>query len=260
MELAPLLRAVYDAGDAIRACEERDDCDPRAKADGSLLTAADLAAHRILRDALQSLDARVPIVSEEDREPAVCAAPRFWLVDPLDGTREFVAGNGQYTVNVALVENGESVLGVVHAPALGVTYAAVRGRGATRLDAAGERAIRVASHVEPLVVVASRSHAGEQLGVFLGRLPPHEVVGIGSSLKICLVADGTAHLYPRLGPTMWWDTAAAHAIAREAGAALTTLAGDELRYDGASLRNPSFVCSAVPRALWSGAAALCASA
>lgn len=260
MELAPLVRAVRAAGAAIRALEERGACEARAKADGSLLTAADLAAHRILRDALNALDARVPIVSEEDDAPAVCAAPRFWLVDPLDGTREFVAGNGQYTVNVALVEDGEPVLGLVHAPALGITYAAVRGRGATRLDAAGERPIRVAAHAEPLVVVASRSHAGAQLGAFLGSLPPHELVGIGSSLKICLVAEGAAHLYPRLGPTMWWDTAAAHAIAREAGAALTTLAGEELRYAGASLRNPPFVCSAVPREVWTGAAAVCASA
>jgi 3'(2'), 5'-bisphosphate nucleotidase len=225
----------------------------RSKGDRSPLTAADLAANAILVDALRALDPRTLIISEETPYEPAALPERFWLVDPLDGTREFLAGNGEYTVNVALVERGVPVLGVVHAPASGVTYAAARGAGATRTDGTGERAIRVRCD-GPLAVVASRSHRSPLLDAFLAALPPHAIVSLGSSLKFCLVADGTAHLYPRLGPTFWWDTAAAHAVILEAGGSVTALDGVPLRYAGEDLRNPPFVCSSLPRTAWKAGA------
>ena len=145
------------------------------------------------------------------------------------------------------------MLGVVHAPARGATYAAARGAGATCSDARGTAAIRADAH-GALAVVASRSHPNASLAAFLAALPPHAIVELGSSLKLCLVADGTVQLYPRLGPTSWWDTAAAHAVVLESGAHVMTLDGAPLRYDGRGILNPSFVCSALPYAAWAAAA------
>jgi 3'(2'), 5'-bisphosphate nucleotidase len=250
--LEEVRRTAVCAGEAIVALGGGR-CAVWSKADASPVTQADLAANAIIAESLSALDADTPIVSEEaTRDPGALPA-RFWLVDPLDGTREFVAGSDEYTVNVALIEDGLPVLGVVCAPALGVTYLAARGWGARRCDAAGAQAIHARAD-GPFVVVASRSHAGPSLAAFLAALPPHAFVEMGSSLKLCLVADGTAQLYPRLGPTCWWDTAAAHAVALEAGAHVTTLAGVPLRYAGSSMLNPAFVCSSVPRAMWSSAA------
>lgn len=242
------------AGDAIRRIERDDGIDVVRKPDTSLLTQADLAANALIVDALEALDPPTPVISEEGRCTVDGGAPRrFWLVDPLDGTREFIAGNGEYTVNIALIEDGVPVLGVVHVPVRAVTYAAARGNGAERIEGAERRPIRARPDGE-LVVVASRSHAGPSIATFLAALPPHRTIAMGSALKICLVAEGTAQLYPRLGPTCWWDTAAAHAVALEAGAELVTLAGAPLTYDGATVLNPSFVCSSLPRASWAAAA------
>ncbi|GAC1622088.1 MAG: 3'(2'),5'-bisphosphate nucleotidase CysQ [Candidatus Elarobacter sp.] len=250
--------AVVRAGDAIAAIARTGACEAWSKADESPLTAADLTANAIILDALRALDPLTPVISEE----TVCELdelPRsFWLVDPLDGTREFVAGNGEYTVNVALVEDGVPVLGVVHAPARAVTYCAARGAGATRTDVTGTHPIRAHSGGE-LVVVASRSHPSVSLAVFLAALPRHSAVTLGSSLKLCLVADGAAQIYPRLGPTCWWDTAAGHAVVLESGAHMSALDGTPLRYDdaallGTGLHNPSFVCSSLPREAWAAAA------
>jgi 3'(2'), 5'-bisphosphate nucleotidase len=248
------------AGDAILAVVAARAQAPAFKADDSPVTAADLAADRVIAAGLAALDPATPVVSEEQERVHDGTLARFWLVDPLDGTREFVRGGDDYTVNIALVEDGVPVLGVVHAPATGVSYAAARGAGATRLDASGARRIGVRRAPGELAVVASRSHGGEALPAFLAALPPHRVVSIGSSLKICLVADGSADLYPRLGSTSWWDTAAAHAVALEAGAEIVTLDGAPLRYAGPSILNPWFVCSAVPRASWAAAAAAVAGA
>jgi 3'(2'), 5'-bisphosphate nucleotidase len=256
-DLASLLdsvrRACVRAGDAILEIARTGAWHSSSKADDSPLTHADLAANTILVDALHALTPGMLVVSEE----TACEVPRpperFWLVDPLDGTREFVAGNGEYTVNVALVERGVPVLGVVHAPARQVTYAGARGHGATRTDRNGEHAIaaRASGH---LTVLASRSHRRPELASFLAALPAHDVTGVGSSLKFCLVADGTAQLYPRLGPTYGWDTAAAHAVVLEAGGYVVTLGGEPLRYDPRDLRNPPFVCSSLPREIWESAA------
>ena len=246
-------RAAVSAGDAIVALAGSGRCAVWSKADDSPVTQADLAANAIVVEALRALDARVPIVSEETARDPGALPRRFWLVDPLDGTREFVAGRNEYTVNVALIEDGLPVLGVVHAPACGVTYCAARGSGAHRFDIDGSHPI--GAHTGgPLVVVVSRSHAGPSLAAFLAALPPHALVEMGSSLKLCLVADGTAQLYPRLGPTCWWDIAAAHAVVLEAGAQVTTVDGAPLRYAGSGMLNPPFVCSSLPHAAWSAAA------
>jgi 3'(2'), 5'-bisphosphate nucleotidase len=254
---AALLDAVREiavrAGILIVEMENAGPLDVQRKPDFSVLTGADLRANEMIVAALGRLMPLVPIVSEEGAHDTGGPARRFWLVDPLDGTREFVAGNGEYTVNIALVEDGVPTLGVVHAPARQVTYAAVRDGGAVRIDANGTQTIRAGSGDE-LVVVTSRSHRGPPLMAFLDALPPHRTLAMGSALKMCLVADGSAQLYPRLGPTCWWDTAAGQTIANEAGAMVTTLAGRELHYGGRSLLNPSFVCSSLPRELWRAAA------
>jgi 3'(2'), 5'-bisphosphate nucleotidase len=216
-----------------------------AKDDRSPLTEADRRAHAILAEGLPGvLD--VPVLSEESAAVPYAqrrAWTRYWLVDPLDGTREFVKRNGEFTVNVALIEDGTPVLGIVHVPVSGLSYRGVPCAGAWRVGADGEREpIRVRDYRGgPLKIVASRSHADERTAAFLARLPAHEVLSIGSALKICLVAQGSADLYPRFGPTSEWDTAAAHAVLVAAGGALTDLALAPLRYNAKdSLLNPAF--------------------
>ena len=180
---------------------------------------------------------------------------RFWLVDPLDGTREFIKRNGEFTVNIALIEDGAPVLGVVHAPALELTYWAARGRGAFKQAGLSEPvAIRACDYRSTgLRIVASRSHAGEVLPRFLAALGDPPCVSQGSSLKLCLVADGTANLYPRFGPTMEWDVAAAHCIVNEAGGSVTAVDGAPLRYGKADLHNPWFVVAGNPAYPWQAA-------
>jgi 3'(2'), 5'-bisphosphate nucleotidase len=256
--LAALLAGARDAashaGEAIRRIEREGCAQVWHKADESALTQADLTANSLICEALERLDPGAVVISEEGATRIDRCPRRFWLVDPLDGTREFLAGNGEYTVNIALVEDGLPVLGVVHAPARGVSYHARRGGGAWRSGADGTTAIRARAG-DTLVVVASRSHPGPSLDAFLCALPPHQTVSMGSSLKICAVAEGTAQIYPRLGPTSWWDTAAAHALALEAGATIEALDGSRLRYDGTTVLNPPFVCASVPRSVWAAAAA-----
>jgi len=217
------------------------------KADQSPLTAADLRAHRSICEALAQLTPAVPVLSEEaaDTPFATRAAwSRYWLVDPLDGTREFLSRNGQFTVNIALIEAHAPVLGVVHVPVSDVSYQGLPGSGAWRV-AAGEpaRTIRVSrASGSPLRVVGSRSHRGDSLDGFLARLGAHELKPMGSSLKFCLVAEGAADVYPRLGPTSEWDTAAAHAVLAAAGGTVVDLSGAPLRYNTkAQLLNPFFV-------------------
>ncbi len=218
------------------------------KSDESPITRADRAAHDILAARLSLLTPDVPVLSEEAEaahDRAVRGGwPELWLVDPLDGTKEFIGRNGEFTVNVALVRDHEPVLGVVAAPALGLTYFAARGHGAFRTQAGngGTEPIAVRAAAEPLVVVGSRSHRGDSLDGLLARLGPHEMRPMGSALKFCLVAEGSADFYPRLGPTSEWDTAAAQAVLEVAGGAVTTLDGAPLRYNQRdTLLNPSFI-------------------
>jgi 3'(2'), 5'-bisphosphate nucleotidase len=217
------------------------------KADESPITRADRAAHDILAARLSLLTPSIPVLSEEAEAAhdfAVRRAwPELWLVDPLDGTREFISRNGEFTVNVALIRGHEPVLGVVAAPALGLTYYAARGHGAFRAQTeSGAEPIHVRPAADPLVVVGSRSHRGDSLDGLLARLGPHEMRPMGSALKFCLVAEGSADFYPRLGPTSEWDTAAAQAVLEVAGGAVTTLDGTPLRYNQRdTLLNPHFI-------------------
>jgi 3'(2'), 5'-bisphosphate nucleotidase len=217
------------------------------KADSSPLTVADLRAHTLIVARLAQLTPGVPILSEEAADTPFSERSgwqRYWLVDPLDGTREFLARNGQFTVNIALIERHAPALGVVHVPVTDTTYLGCPGTGAWRARPAGPpEAIRVAPHsATPLRVVGSRSHRGDSLDSFLDRAGPHQLVPVGSSLKFCLVAEGEADVYPRLGPTSEWDTAAAHAVLMAAGGTVSRLDGAPLAYNTrAELINPHFV-------------------
>ena len=218
------------------------------KADDSPITRADRAAHDILARRLAAIAPTIPMLSEEHEanhaRTVRGAWHEFWLVDPLDGTREFIGRNGEFTVNVALVRDHRPVLGVVAAPALGLTYYAAAGVGAFRREDGSTAAepIHVRPAADPLVVVGSRSHRGDSLDGLLARLGPHELRPMGSALKFCVVAEGAADFYPRLGPTSEWDTAAAQAVVECAGGAVTTLDGRPLRYNERdTLLNPHFM-------------------
>jgi 3'(2'), 5'-bisphosphate nucleotidase len=216
-----------------------------SKVDGSPLTAADRASHATIVRGLEALTPYVPVISEEGADVAFDERRQwreFWLVDPLDGTKEFLAGNGEFTVNIALIVDGAPVLGVVSAPALGAVYYAERGAGAWRcLDHGRPERICPASGLSGSTrIVESRSHASPELEAFLATLGPVERQALGSSLKFCRVAEGSADLYPRFGRTMEWDVAAGDCIYRH-----STLDGSErpspLRYNQPSLSTPSFV-------------------
>lgn len=234
-----------EAGDAILAVYETD-FTVDTKSDDSPLTKADLAAHRIISDGLQRAAPETPILSEEGSEAEAADRrgwSRYWLVDPLDGTKEFVNRNGEFTVNIALIDEGVPVLAAVHAPALGVTYTAAAGIGAFRADASGQRRISTRRAPPRPAFVVSRSHRDEALAELLAELPEHDAVSTGSSLKFCLVAEGTADLYPRTGPTCEWDTGAGQCIAEIAGARVLTWPDRKpMRYNQRdTLLNPGFV-------------------
>jgi len=247
-KLLPKIVAIaLDAGQAIMEIYADPANAVMTKSDNSPLTQADLAADRVISAGLKALALDWPILSEESAQIAYenrSDWQLFWLVDPLDGTKEFIKRNGEFTVNIALIENGEPVLGVVYAPVLDVCYFAARGVGAfVRRGAAEAQAIRVKEHVpgEPVKVVASRSHADERTTALLQKLGDYQCISMGSSLKLCLIAEGAAHFYPRLGPTMEWDTAAAHAVVKYAGGSVCNLNGVELCYNKMDLHNPEFL-------------------
>lgn len=251
--LEAMIDAAIEAGRAINAIYHSP-FDVARKADDSPVTAADHAAEAIILRALAQAAPGVVIVAEEEvaagRVPE--AADEFFLVDPLDGTKEFIQRRGDFTVNIALVRGGSPVLGVVYAPARSELFAgdvtrssAFRARQA--VDAT-ERAPREPIHVRKapengLVVVASRSHRTSETDEYLARYSVAELVSIGSSLKFCLVATGQADLYPRLGPTMEWDTAAGHAVLVAAGGQVTAPDGQPLRYGKPQFRNTWFIAS-----------------
>ena len=220
-----------------------------AKDDRSPLTAADLAAHRVIVAGLERLTPEIPILSEESSVvPFIERSSwrRYWLVDPLDGTKEFVQRNGQFTVNIALIEDHESVFGVVRVPVTGVCYSAARGCGAFKQgpdQPPQPIAVKPLSAGDPVRVVGSKSHGGPKLQKFADQLGGHELVTIGSSLKFCQVAEGEADVYPRFGPTSEWDTAAAQAIVEVAGGQVVSMeSGRPLRYNTKeSLLNPHFI-------------------
>ena len=225
--LPAVLRIVEAAGTAILEVYASGH-DVEYKADDSPITRADRAAHDILSAGLRQLTPDVPVLSEESAaEHAPGVRHRwsdFWLIDPLDGTKEFINRNGEFTVNVALVRDHKPVLGVVAAPVLNLVYYGVAGAGAFVAHAGGAAQPIKVRHpaADPLVIVGSRSHRGDSLDSVLERIGAHEMRPMGSSLKFCLVAEGTADFYPRLGPTCEWDTAAAQAVVEAAGGSVTT--------------------------------------
>lgn len=237
---------VYEG--ASYAVEEKDDRSP--------LTEADLRSEKLILAGLRRIAPEIPVLSEESgRAPWATRRgwSRLWVVDPLDGTKEFIGRNGEFTVNIALVQDGRVILGVVHAPALGRTYFGCEGAGSFRSDAeAAGRPIHVAKRGPgPVRVVGSRSHRGSSLDAFLGRVGPHELVEVGSSLKLCLVAEGAADVYPRLGPTCEWDTAAGQCVLEQAGGHVVTLEGQPLGYNSREeVLNPFFVGYADPDTDW----------
>jgi 3'(2'), 5'-bisphosphate nucleotidase len=234
---------IYDAGFEVQR-----------KQDNSPLTLADLESQRIIIDALKELTPGIPILSEES-----AAAPwaqrqhwrQLWVVDPLDGTREFVKRNGEFTVNIALVQDHEAVLGIITAPAKGLGYWGATGVGAFSEHLGAERTpIHIVTPPAPLRVIGSRSHTSAQTAAYLTQLAPHVVSGMGSSLKFCLIAEGKADLYPRFGPTSEWDTAAGQALLEAAGGQVTRFDGHRLRYNcRESLINGDFIAFSTPAVL-----------
>ena len=231
------------AGDKILDIYHRDFA-VQIKADTSPLTEADLAAHQIIVTGLAQLTPEIPVLSEEDADVDWSVRQKwqqFWLVDPLDGTKEFINKNGEFTVNIALIENGQPVLAVVYAPVLDKLY--FTDKQYAYLSTAGKARVRlqVKQPGRPLKVVGSRSHPSSDLADYLDKLGEFEMLSVGSSLKFGLIAEGLADLYPRLGPTMEWDTGAGHCIAEKAGAIVCQLDGQTLRYNQKeSLLNPYF--------------------
>ena len=231
------------------------------KADSSPLTEADRRAHHIIVDGLNALTPDLPIVSEESEPPPYeerCRWQRYWLVDPLDGTKEFVDRNGEFTVNIALIDGAEPVLGIVGVPAQGKIYLGDRARQAAwRHDECGKTPLQTrVMRGDSVAVVASRRHGTVRLDRYLRGLEDSfrrvDRVHLGSSLKLCVLAEGRADLYPRLGPTSEWDIAAAHAVLAAAGGTVTQMDGTPMRYNKESLLNPDFLAVADPSYPWQG--------
>lgn len=248
-----IVRLSVAAGEAILTVyKDETNFNTEIKSDNSPVTDADKAAHNVLYDQLVSIDSNVPVLSEEGDLPDYetrSSWHRYWIIDPLDGTKEFIKRNGEFTVNIALIENGVPVLGVVHVPVLGVTYAGATSLGAIKIDSQGERKIQASKAPEkdigPVRVVASRSHGSEAVEKCVGTLEKYfgsvERKSMGSSLKLCLVAEGEADIYPRLALTSEWDTAAAQAVVEAAGGVVLDADLKELRYNTkADILNPFF--------------------
>src|SRR5208282_2106864 len=228
----------------------------RIKADGSPVTTADEAAEAVIRDGLAHLAPALPVISEElaEREKPAIPSASFILVDPLDGTKEYIAGRDDFTINIAVVSDGAPILGVITAPALGLIWRGTVGRGAERLEFSSRKtsppqAIRTRPRAAgDLLVMVSRSHLDARTEAYLGGLPRARRIPCGSSLKFCRLAEGAADLYPRLGPTRDWDVAAGHAILAAAGGSVVAPEGTSLIYGGPALLIPAFVAWGDPGA------------
>jgi 3'(2'), 5'-bisphosphate nucleotidase len=241
----PVVDLAVDAGQAILEVYATD-FDVQSKADESPLTQADLASHRRIVEGLNALTPDIPIISEEDGLPTYEERgkwQRYWLIDPLDGTKEFVNRNGEFTVNIAFINAHRPVFGVVHVPVQDKTYIGCEGHGAELRDGNSISAIRVAeTSGRPVRIVGSRSHRGSSLDTFLEKIGESDMLPMGSSLKFCVVAEGRADIYPRLGPTSEWDTAAAQAVVEQAGGQVLELDGKPLSYNAKSeILNPWFI-------------------
>jgi len=233
------------AGDEIMKIYSSNDFQVSYKSDNSPLTLADKASHNIIKNELQKEYPDIPILSEEDKEIPFSERKTwdyFWLVDPLDGTKEFIKKNGEFTVNIALIKKDRPIAGVIYAPAVGLLYFAEQGHGAFKKnrDHSLEK-IKVNTDIKDgLIAVKSRSHSSDEENKYFSRFNVKHTIAVGSSLKFCMVAQGKAHLYYRHGPTWEWDTAAGHVIAECAGAKVTNL-----RYNKNVIKNDSFIVSSV---------------
>lgn len=236
----------------IMAVYQQDDFDVRVKNDTSLVTRADIIAHQLIIEKLQLANSQLPIISEESASidwQRRRSWRTYWLIDPLDGTKEFVARNDEFSINIALIENGQPVVGVVMAPALGITYMAAKGVGAFKITGATVEAIKVRSVALrkdqkkfTTTIVVGRRSVSQSLNSFYNKMPEHDLIQLGSALKTCLVAEGKADIYPRFGDTSEWDTAAAQCILELAGGAVTDMKLSPLRYNTKdSLLNPDFI-------------------
>ena len=221
--------------------------DVQTKSDESPLTVADLSAHKIIEAGLQELTPDIPIISEESEPPSYAIRSqwqRYWLVDPLDGTKEFVKKNGEFTVNIALINNHKAILGIVYVPVSKKTYIGCDGFGAQIIEAdKTKKIIHVSKKTNKLIrIVGSRSHQGDSLKNFLSQIENYELQPMGSSLKFCLIAEGLADVYPRYGPTSEWDTAAAQAVVEQAGGLVLKTDGTPLLYNTKdNILNPDFI-------------------
>lgn len=249
-----MLEKLYEiaalAGDKIIQIYSAPDLGVELKSDDSPLTLADRAAHSIIVSQLKSWCPEIPVISEESEPEEMVLkddTSRFWLVDPLDGTKEFIKKTGEFTVNIALMDRQKGpVAGIVHAPAIGVTYLAEKGKGAWKWFQEGnvleKQSISARkTDIENLCVVASKDHAGPLVEAMLKKLPGAQLTSMGSSLKFCLVAEGKADLYPRFVPTMEWDTAAAQCIVEAAGGIIVTTELTPLNYGKETWKNPSLL-------------------
>ncbi len=248
-KLLPEIVALADKAGAVIMEHYRGEIEVKTKADASPVTAADEAGEAVILEGLARLAPKIPVVAEE--KVAAGDIPeigdgRFWLVDPLDGTKEFISKNGEFTVNIALIDQDGPLMGVVLAPARDKSWWGWRGHGAYMRDSDGEtKNIQVRpAPAGGLTAVASRSHSDEATEKFLDQVGATERMSAGSSLKFCLVAEGKADIYPRFGPTMEWDVAAGHAVLVAAGGHVTTLDGKPFGYRKPSFRNTGFIARA----------------
>ncbi len=232
----------------------KDDIEVTHKNDSSPLTKADLASNKIIKTALHNLDTTIPILSEESlvKWGTRKSWNKYWLVDPLDGTKEFIKHNGEFTVNIALVEKNNPILGVIFAPAKSAIYFAQKGYGTFTIDTSVElnsldkaTQISVLKQSDPVRIIGSRSHSNNSFTTWVNeKFPNAQIIQAGSSLKFCLIANGNADIYPRFGPTSEWDIAAGHIILNEAGGKILTLSNKEIKYNQKeSLLNPEFIAS-----------------
>ena len=247
VDLKSLIEIARQAGQKIMKIYDAGDIEVEYKDDESPLTKADTASHTVIKESLEKLYPEIPIISEEGKDISYERRQdwkSFWLVDPLDGTKEFIKRNGEFTVNIALVENNKPIVGVVFAPALNVLYSGDKETGAFKQvnDSKMEK-IHTNSHKEEqLVVVQSRSHSSSAEDEFFSRYSIADSISKGSSLKFCLVAESTADIYFRAGPTWEWDTAAGHAVVTAAGGKVV-FGDDDLKYNKPTLKNDNgFIC------------------
>ena len=242
---AQVIAIAQTAGHATMEIYQMKHAEIKHKSDQSPLTLADTTSSKIIEDSLKQLTPLLPVLSEEsviipfkERQNW----QHYWLVDPLDGTKEFINKNGEFTVNIALIEDGHPVLGVVLAPAIDQCYFASKGEGAFLKTKGQTKPIHSKQLLSSTPIIAvSRSHIDKDTQSLIDKVHQPQVISMGSSLKICLVAEGRVDCYPRLAPTMEWDTAAAHAILNEAGGNIVDISGDELTYNKESLENPHFI-------------------